>query len=130
MPELKFDVTEPASRIDTLTTWMPRVAVAIAFLAIGASKFEAQSMWIRTFNEIGLGDWFRYVTGGIQMLGAVLVLIPRTCLIGIAILSCTMLGAALIWIVVLHQAGNAPIPLLVLTALLIVGWGARPDART
>ena len=125
VPELKFDVTGPASRIDTLARWLPRVAVAIAFLSIGYSKFEAQSMWVRTFNEIGLGDWFRYFTGSVQMLGAVLVLVPRTCLLGIAILSCTMLGAALIWIFVLHQPGNAPIPLFVLTALVVVGFGAR-----
>jgi len=125
VPELRFSADEPRSRIDTLTTWMPRVAVAIAFLSIGYSKFEAHSMWIRTFNEIGLGDWFRYFTGSVQMLGAALVLIPRTCVIGISILASTMLGAALIWIFVLHQPGNAPIPLLVLTALVVVGFSAR-----
>lgn len=128
MPELKFDVEGPRSRIDTLTTWLPRVAVAIAFLSIGYSKFEAQSMWIRTFNEIGFGDWFRYLTGAIQILGALLVLIPRTCVIGIAILSSTMIGAALIWIFVLHAPGNAPIPLLVLVPLLVVGFQARRTA--
>jgi hypothetical protein len=50
VPELRFDVAEPKSRIDTLTVWLPRVAVAIAFLSIGYSKFESQSIWIRTFN--------------------------------------------------------------------------------
>jgi len=125
VPELKFDVTEPASRIDTLTKWMPRVAVAIAFLSIGFSKFEAQSIWIRTFNEIGFGDWFRYLTGLIQVAGALLVLIPKTCLIGIALLSCTMVGAAFFWVFLLHAPGNAVIPLLVLMPLLVVGFQAR-----
>jgi putative oxidoreductase len=125
VPELKFDVEEPKSRIDTLRTWLPRIAVAVAFLSIGYSKFETQSMWIRTFNEIGFGDWFRYFTGAVQMLGAVLVLIPRTCVIGIAILSSTMIGAALIWIFLLHAPGNAPIPLVVLAALIVVGFQAR-----
>ena len=125
MPELKFDVEEPRSRIDTLTKWLPRAAVAIAFLSIGYSKFEAQSMWIGTFKEIGLGDWFRYLTGAIQMLGAALVLIPRTCLAGISILSCTMIGAALIWIFVLRSPGSAIIPLLVLPPLIAVGFQAR-----
>jgi hypothetical protein len=69
--------------------------------------------------------WFRYFTGAVQIVGAALVLIPRTCLIGIAILSCTMVGAALIWIFLLHAPGNAPIPLLVLAALMVVGFQAR-----
>lgn len=125
VPELKFDVGEPKGRIDTLTTWMPRVGVAIAFLAIGASKFEAQSMWIRTFNDIGWGDWFRYFTGAVQVLGAALVLIPRTCRLGISILSGTMIGAALVWVFLLHKPGNAPIPLIILAALVVVGLGAR-----
>lgn len=130
VPELRFDTGERSSRIDTLTSWMPRAAVAIAFLSIGYSKFESQSIWIRTFNEIGLGDWFRYFTGAIQMLGAVLVLIPRTCLVGIGLLSCTMIGAALIWIFVLHAPGNAVIPAVVLVPLVIVGISARARARS
>jgi hypothetical protein len=72
--------------------------------------------------------WFRYFTGAVQIVGAALVLIPRTCLIGVAILASTMVGAALIWIFVLHAPGNAPIPLLILLPLLAVGLQAR--ART
>ena len=125
VPELKFDTAERPSRNGIVTMWLPRLGVAAAFLMIGASKFEPQSTWIRTFNAIGFGDWFRYVTGGVQMLGAALVLIPKTCLIGIGILACTMIGAALIWVFLLHAPGNAPIPLLVLVALIVVGLQAR-----
>lgn len=130
MPELQFDMAERPGRQDIITTWLPRLGVAIAFLSIGWSKFEAHSTWIRTFNEIGFGDWFRYFTGAVQMLGAALVLIPRTFRIGIGILASTMIGAALIWIFLLHKPGNAPIPLIVLAALVVVGLQARPDART
>jgi uncharacterized membrane protein YphA (DoxX/SURF4 family) len=125
VPELKFDVEEPKGRIETLTKWLPRVAVAIAFLSIGYSKFESHSMWVRTFNEIGWGVWFRYFTGGVQIVGALLVLIPRACLLGVAVLASTMFGAALIWIFVLHAPGNAPIPLLILLPLAAVGLQAR-----
>jgi len=125
VPELKFDMTDRRSGIDLVTTWLPRLGVAIAFLMIGASKFESASTWIRTFNDIGWGDGFRYFTGSVQILGAVLVLIPRTCLIGIGILSSTMVGAVLIWIFILHKPGNAPIPALVLIPLIVVGFQAR-----
>jgi putative oxidoreductase len=125
VPEFNFDMSERRSGIDLVGTWLPRLGVAIAFLMIGASKFESESTWIRTFNEIGWGDSFRYFTGSVQILGAILVLIPRTCLIGIGILSTTMLGAVLIWILVLHKPGNAPIPALVLIPLIVVGFQAR-----
>jgi len=121
MPELKLDLDERRSRIDTLTTWLPRVAVAIAFGSIGIDKFAGQSMWIRIFDQIGVGQWFRYFTGALQIIGAVMVLIPRTFLDGILLLASTMLGAVITWVFVLRVPGNAPIPAILLIALLIVG---------
>ena len=121
MPELKLGLDERRSRIDTLTTWLPRIAVAIAFGSIGIDKFASQSMWVRIFEQIGLGQWFRYFTGSLQVIGAVMVLVPRTFLDGILLLACTMLGAVITWVFVLHVPGNAPIPAVLLVALLIVG---------
>jgi putative oxidoreductase len=118
---LKLGLEEPPSRIDALTTWLPRIAVAVAFFSIGADKFAAQSMWIRIFDQIGFGNWFRYFTGALQIAGAALVLIPRTFLFGILLLASTMFGAVVIWIFVLHAPGNAPIPALLLVALLVIG---------
>src|ERR1043166_1570474 len=87
--------------IDHLRTWLPRVAVALLFFFVGKSKFGAHSSWIKTFEHIGFGQWFRYVTGTIQMLGAIAVLIPRLFPWGIVMLACTMLGAILAWIFLL-----------------------------
>ena len=50
---------------------------------IGKSKLSAQSSWIKTFEQIGFGQWFRYLTGSMQIAGAIAVLIPRTFLLGI-----------------------------------------------
>jgi hypothetical protein len=77
-------------------------------------------MWIRVFDRIGFGQWFRYLTGATQIGGAVLVLIPRTSLIGIGVLSCTMIGAMTFWIVVARQPFAAIIPGFVLAALVAV----------
>ena len=129
MPELQFDFADRPSRIETLIRWMPRVAIAVAFLLIGIDKFAAQSMWVRLFDQIGFGRWFRYLTGTIQVTGALLVLIPRTFTIGIALLSLTMIGAVLVWIFVLHAPGNAPIAGLILVALLIVGAKGRGERQ-
>src|SRR5947209_19985926 len=107
-----LDVRTPEpipSRIGLLTVWLPRVAVALVFVAVGSSKFS-DPMWVRLFGRIGLGQWFRYLTGVMQIAGGLLVLIPRTSLAGIVLAACTMLGASVAWLTVLHAPWNAPIP--------------------
>jgi uncharacterized membrane protein len=121
MAGLKLVVDERREPIDVFTTWLPRIAVALAFFFIGKDKFAAHSMWIRIFDQIGFGQWFRYVTGALQMGGAVLVMIPRTFRVGILMIACTLLGAVLAWLFLLHAPGNAVIPGLLLVAVLAVG---------
>jgi uncharacterized membrane protein len=121
MSELKFALEEHRGRIDLLTTWLPRVAVALAFLSIGADKFAPHSQWVRIFDRIGFEQWLRYLTGTLQIAGALMVLIPRTFLIGILILACTMVGAMAVWIFLLGLPGNALIPGIVFGALVAVG---------
>ena len=103
-----------------LRRWLPRVAVALLFILVGKSKFSAQSTWIRTFEQIGFGQWLRYLTGSMQMAGAIAVLIPRTFLLGIAMLACTMLGAVVAWIFLLGAPLNAIFPGALLAGLIVV----------
>ncbi|PYR12148.1 MAG: hypothetical protein DMG00_09410 [Acidobacteria bacterium] len=59
-----LDVRTPEpirSRIGLLTVWLPRVAVALVFVAVGYYKFS-DPMWVRLFGRIGFGQWFRYFT--------------------------------------------------------------------
>ncbi|HTM49573.1 MAG TPA: DoxX family protein [Bryobacteraceae bacterium] len=126
--DLRLVPEEARSRQDVIITWILRLAVAAMFISIGRSKFDASSMWIKLFEQIGFGQWFRRLTGTLQIAGAILVLIPRTFVIGIALLACTMAGAAVIWIVRLGAPANAIIPMVVLAGLIGVGLhGARVD---
>lgn len=103
-----------------LRRWLPRLAVALLFFFVGKSKLGAQSSWIKTFAQIGSGQWLRYATGSIQMAGAIAVLIPRTFVLGIAMLACTMFGAMLAWIFLLGVPFNAIFPGALLVGLLVV----------
>ncbi len=118
----------PPNRIDLVTTWLPRIAVAVAFISLGIDKLSGDSTWFRLFEQIGFGQWFRYLTGAIQLAGGVLVLIPRTCLAGLALLGCTMAGAVLVWVFVLNTPGNAVIPGAILGALVVVTLRERNAA--
>jgi putative oxidoreductase len=130
MPELRLATVETRGRQDVLISWILRLAVAAVFLSLGAAKFGTDSMWVKLFDQIGFGQWFRYLTGVLQVTGAALVLVPRMFLIGIGILACTMAGAMMAWIVRLGAPGNAIIPGAILVALVIIGFhGARIDKR-
>jgi putative oxidoreductase len=123
---VKLVIGDRPVAIDVFTTWLPRVALAIVFFSVGTQKFAAQGMWVRVFNDIGLGTWFRYLTGVMQVGGAVLLLIPRTAAVGFILVGCTMVGAMSFWILTSHAFG-AIIPGTLLAA--IVGFGGSEVVR-
>jgi uncharacterized membrane protein YphA (DoxX/SURF4 family) len=126
MAEVKLLVEERRGAIDGLITWLPRVALAMVFLTVGTQKFGERPMWVRIFGQIGLGQWLRYVTGVMQVGGAVLLLIPRAATVGFILVGCTMAGAVAFWILTDH-AFSAIIPGTLFLA--IAGFGGAEVAR-
>jgi uncharacterized membrane protein YphA (DoxX/SURF4 family) len=116
------------SPLSLVATWLPRLVIAAVFVTVGFSKFR-DPMWVRVFNRIGFGVWFRYVTGALQIVGGVLTLVPRVSLIGIGILACTMAGAVTVWVAFgLVLATLIPGALLVMLAA--AGWLEYSSSRT
>jgi putative oxidoreductase len=105
---------------EVLTTWLLRIAVAVAFIGFGVDKFR-QPFWIQFFARLGFGQWFRSFTGVVEIVGGVLVLVPGLTLVGLAMLACTMVGAALAWMR-LGLPGDATVPAIVLVMLVAIGW--------
>jgi putative oxidoreductase len=128
VPELRFLVEEKRGAIDVFTAWLPRLAVVFAFGLIGASKFgSGHGQWYKIFELIGLGQWFRYFTGGMQVLGAMLLLFRRTRTIGAAMLACTMVGAMFVDIFLVHAVGFALAPFILLCIVAAI-WFAGLDS--
>ena len=124
MADLTLLPEETRPRFD-IAGLMIRLGVAIVFFIAGAEKFSAtnpNSHWVSMFNQIGLGEWFRYFAGVVEILGAALILIPRTILMGIALLAVTMVSAAVIVFLVLGQRGESLFPGLIFLGLLVLGW--------
>jgi uncharacterized membrane protein YphA (DoxX/SURF4 family) len=84
----------PAEPRNIWGDWLLRGGVGVCFLYIGWGKFSPSGEWVTIFQHIGLGQWFRYVTGVVEMLGGALVLIPRLAIAGYGLLAVTMFGAA------------------------------------
>jgi len=107
--------------------WAVRVLLALAFGAAGAAKLAGVPMMVQVFDAIGFGQWFRYVTGVVEILGVVLLLVPATAFFGAVWLAITMTGAVATHLILI---GGSPLPALVLGLLsAFVAWKLRPDAR-
>ena len=53
-----------------------KILLTVAFVAAGAAKLIGAPMMVESYEVIGLGQWFRYLTGIIEVGGAVLLWIP------------------------------------------------------
>jgi putative oxidoreductase len=100
-------------------TWILQGAVACAFFAAGITKLAAAPFEVRLFAQIGLGQWFRIVTGVVQIVGAFALVYPRLAAIGGLWLGFTMFCAVVANLAVLHTS-PAPAGVLVLLNALIV----------
>ena len=103
--------------------WVLQILVAGMFLFAGSLKLAGAAPMVALFTTIGVGQWFRYVTGGIEVVSASLLLIPGLAAFGAVLLICTMIGAVLTHLVVVHTSPAIPLVLLV-TGLAIL-WGRR-----
>jgi putative oxidoreductase len=105
-----------------------RVILGLAFLAIAAVKLTGSLQTPQMFANIGWGQWFRYFTGALDLVGGVLVLLPRSAFYGALLLMCTVgFGVVLTFAGRIH---DSPLPPLALTALAAtVAWLTRPGAE-
>jgi putative oxidoreductase len=106
-----------------IALWALQVVVALAFAAAGSGKLLGSPDMIALFDAIGVGQWFRYVTGALEVLGALLLVVPGMTLLGAVLLACVMAGAAVAHLAVLHTAPTVSLVLFALTAL--IAWGRR-----
>ena len=112
------------SKVLNITLWILQALAAAAFLMAGATKLAGAEMHVAMFEKIGLGQWFRYFTGGLEVICALLLLLPRTAGIGAALLAATMVGAVATHLFVI---GGSPVPPIVLFLITsVVAWYRRP----
>jgi putative oxidoreductase len=104
--------------------WGLRILLALAFGAAGIAKLAGAPQMVQVFEAIGFGQWFRYVTGAVEVVGAVLLLVPATGFLGGLLLTATMAGAVATHLVLI---GGSPAPAVVLALLsAFVTWRLRP----
>src|ERR1700730_4294020 len=103
--------------------WVLQIAAAGMFLMVGFLKLSGNAQLVGLFEAIGLGQWFRYLTGTLEVAGAFLLLIPRTSGLGALMLAGVMVGAVATHLFIV---GGSPLPAIILLVVTgVVAWGRR-----
>lgn len=91
-----------------------KALLTAAFGAAGFAKLTGAAPMVGVFEAIGWGQWFRFVTGAVEVGAAALLWVPGAQAIGAGLLVCTMIAAVLFHVFVL---GPSLVPALVLGLL-------------
>lgn len=107
--------------------WTLQILAAAAFLPAGALKLAGVEPMVDMFDRIGFGQWFRLFTGAVEVISAILLLIPAATVIGSALLAMTMLGAIATHLFIL---GGSAVPAVILLVMVsTVAWLRAPIRR-
>ena len=109
---------EATSRSIHIMLWILQILLAAIFCIAGGSKLTGSAPMIKMFDIIGIGDWFRYLTGTLELIGAAGLLIPKLTRWAALLLACVMTGAVIAHLTVLNSPPTGPIILFALTALV------------
>jgi putative oxidoreductase len=134
---LNSDATQGArstsllAKLAPFAVWMLRILLVAMFLMAGAKKLLGAPAMNGLFDQIGVGSWFQYFTGGVEVAAAVLLLVPATGFVGGLLIVATMAGAAIVNLTV--SGIDRPMPKLALSLILLVlgalvAWASRPAA--
>lgn len=98
--------------------WILCLLLAFVFLMVGGMKLSSRPAMVQEFNQVGLGQWFRYFTGTLEVIGAVCLLVPKFSRWAALLLSGVLVGALVGHLTVLDSSPALALILLVLAGLI------------
>ena len=103
----------------TILSWILRGLAAVLFLQTLPFKFSGAAESVALFSELGAEPWGRFLTGALELVAAILLLIPQTATKGAALGVALMLGALGSHAAILGFAGDrGTLALLAVVALV------------
>ena len=100
-----------------ITLWILSGLVALVFIAAGGAKLAGAAAMVELFAKVGLGQWFRYFTGLLEVAAGIGLLISDYAFYAAALLAMVMAGAFIAHATVLGSSPAAPVVLFVLTGI-------------
>lgn len=101
--------------------WVLQALGAAMFFMSGLMKLSGNELMVQMFDILGVGQWFRYLTGLLEFFSAVLLLVPALSTVGALLLIPTMIGAIFTHFFIV--GGSPVLPIGLLIAMSLVAWG-------
>ncbi|GAB3995640.1 hypothetical protein GCM10029992_13450 [Glycomyces albus] len=113
-----------------VSVWTLQIVLALFFVVAGAPKILGDAASIAAFEQIGAGQWFRVVTGLVEVAGAIGLLIPRLSSLAAGGLAITMVFATVANQGPMEMPPSAGVMTLALAAVFAcVAWYRRDQNR-
>ncbi|MPZ62498.1 MAG: DoxX family protein [Propionibacteriales bacterium] len=93
-------------------------------------KFFGEATAVEIFDEIGIGDWFRYFVATCELAGAIGLLIRALSGLAAIGLSIVMVGAIITQIFIMDDLVTALTPAFLLVLFVLIARGRWPETRT
>ena len=113
----------PRVRVALVALWLTQIALAGMLILAGGLKLAGVPVMVALFDAIGIGQWFRYVTGSIEVVSAVALLVPSWAALGAVLLIPTMVGAVFTHLFIV--GGSAVPATVLLIGALAIAWARR-----
>ena len=107
---------ESPGKVRRAILWVAQAALAAFFLMAAWPKLAGDAAMLAVFEKIGIGQWFRVLTGALEVAGAVALVIPGLIGLGALLLAAIMVGAIVTHLVI----GGSFVPAAAL--LLVTAW--------
>jgi uncharacterized membrane protein YphA (DoxX/SURF4 family) len=105
--------------------WTLTILSAAMFLFVGALKLASVQMEVDLFATIGIGQWFRYFTGLLEISGAIGLFVPSVARYAALLLAAVMVGAIMTHLFI--AGGNPLAAILMLASTLTIAWLRRSE---
>ncbi|MBW0105604.1 DoxX family protein [Pseudonocardia sp. KRD-291] len=115
----------------TRALWTAQILLGVFFVVASAGpKLFGEATAVEIFTQIGLGQWFRYLVGALELLGGVGLLVRRSA--GAAALGLVglMVGAAYTQAFVLDGGLLVLTPLVIGAVVGVIAWVRRGEIRS
>lgn len=112
-------------KIQNTLLWILSALMALYFIVMGYAKLSAEQSWLVKFAEWGYPSAPLRVIGGVELVCAIALLIPKIASLGAAILGVITIGAAITHLT--HSEFSMVLHPLVFTVFLgVIAWRRRP----
>jgi len=101
-----------------ITLWILSGFAALLFIGAGSAKLAGTAVMVDLFAKVGLGQWFRYFTGLLEVGAGIGLLLSRFAFYAAVLLAVVMAGAFIAHVTVLGSSPAAPLVLFVLTGVI------------